>query len=276
MMWLGVPKGGSMKHALCVGINNYPVRGADLKGCVNDAKAWASILVERFGFAADNVAVLLDKQATKQRILSELDRLIATAKNGDVLVFTNSSHGTYVAEAGGDETRYDEAICPYDMKQNLIVDDELRERFAKLPAGVRLTVISDSCFSGSVTRGDPLPTPDDRRIRFVNPKVLGRREIANVRRTATPRSVEKYPERKMREILVSGCRDNQYSYDARFGNVYHGAMTYFALEIMSEADYQLSYADLWDQLVVRLESEGYDQEPQVEGSKTNKNRQLFS
>ncbi len=265
-----------MKQALCVGINDYPVRGADLKGCVNDAKAWASILVERFGFEADNVAVLLDKQATKQRILSELDRLIATAKDGDVLVFTNSSHGTYVAEASGDESRYDEAICPYDMKQNLIVDDELRERFAKLPAGVRLTVISDSCFSGSVTRGDPLPTPDDRRIRFVNPKVLGRREIANVRRKAIPRSVEKYPERKMREVLVSGCRDNQYSYDARFGNVYHGAMTYFALEIMSEAKYQLSYVELWDQLVVRLESEGYDQEPQVEGSKTNKNRQLFS
>lgn len=265
-----------MKHALCVGINDYPVRGTDLKGCVNDAKAWASVLVARFDFDADNVVVLLDKQATKQRILSELDRLIAGAKNGDVLVFTNSSHGTYVADAGGDETRYDEALCPYDMKQNLIVDDELRDRFAKLPAGVRLTVISDSCFSGSVTRGDLMPTPDDRRRRFVNPKVLGRREIAGVRHKAVPRSVEKYPERKMREVLVSGCRDNQYSYDARFGSVYHGAMTYFALEIMNDANFRLSYAELWDQLVVRLESEGYDQEPQVEGTTTNKKRQLFS
>ena len=265
-----------MKHALCVGINDYPVRGADLKGCVNDAKAWAAVLVERFGFVAGNVVVLLDKQATKQRILTELDRLIATATSGDVVVFTNSSHGTYVADDNGDETRYDEAMCPYDMKQHLIVDDELRQRFAKLPAGVRLTVVSDSCFSGSVTRGDPIPTPDDRRARFVNPKVLGRREIAGVRRTAIPRSVEKYPEGKMREVLISGCRDNQYSYDARFGSVYHGAMTYFALEIMREANYRLSYAQLWDELVVRLESEGYDQEPQVEGKTTNKNRQLFS
>jgi hypothetical protein len=33
---------------------------------------------------------------------------------------------------------------------------------------------------------------------------------------------------------------------------------------------------LWDALVVRLESEGYDQEPQVEGKRTNKQRQLFS
>ena len=37
-----------MKRALCVGINDYPVRGADLKGCVNDAKAWARLLGEHF------------------------------------------------------------------------------------------------------------------------------------------------------------------------------------------------------------------------------------
>lgn len=265
-----------MKRALCVGINDYPVRGADLKGCVNDAKAWAALLEEHFGFDPGNITMLIDKQATKQRMLAELDRLLAGAKKGDVLVFTNSSHGTYVADDSGDEARYDEALCPYDMKKNLVVDDELRERFAALPAGVRLTVISDSCFSGSATRGDPMPTPDDRRRRFVNPSILGRREIASVRRKAVPRSVEKFPERKMHEVLVSGCRDNQYSYDARFGNVYHGAMTYFALEIIKAANYKLSYADLWDQLVPRLETEGYDQEPQVEGKAANKNRQLFS
>ncbi|MEO6571302.1 MAG: caspase family protein [Ilumatobacteraceae bacterium] len=267
---------GLMKSALCVGINDYPVRGTDLKGCVNDAQSWAALLTGHFGFEPANVTTLLDKQATKGRILSRLDRLITGSAKGDVLVFTNSSHGTYVADDNGDESRYDEAICPYDMKKNLIVDDELRERFAQLPAGVRLSVISDSCFSGSVTRGDGLETPDDRRRRFINPSILGRREIAGVRRKAVPRSVEKYPERKMREVLVSGCRDNQYSYDARFGKVYHGAMTYFALEIIRAADYRLTYDDLWNELVVRLDAEGYDQEPQVEGKATTKRRLLFS
>lgn len=265
-----------MKRALCVGINDYPVRGADLKGCVNDANAWSAVLVEHYGFEPANVVELLNAQATKKRILGGIDRLLAGAKKGDVLVFTNSSHGTYVADDNGDESRYDEAMCPYDMKRNLIVDDELRERFSSLPAGVRLTVISDSCFSGSVTRGDALETPDDRRRRFINPSVLGRREIASVRRKAVPRSIEKYPEGKMREVLVSGCRDNQYSYDARFGSVYHGAMSYYALEIIKAANFHLTYAELWDELVVRLEAEGYDQEPQVEGKAANKNRQLFS
>ena len=259
-----------------MGINDYPVRGMDLKGCVNDARAWAALLVDHFGFPRENVTLLLDAQATKRRILNRLDKLVETAQRGDVLVFTNSSHGTYVADDDGDESRYDEAMCPYDMKKGLIVDDELRERFAALPTGVRLTVVSDSCFSGSVTRGDVVPTPDDRRRRFVNPSAIGRREIAGVRQRATPRSAEKYPESKMRELLVTGCRDDQYSYDARFGSVYQGAMTHFALEIIEEADYDISYADLWDRLVVRLEAEGFDQEPQVEGRSASKRRRIFT
>lgn len=266
-----------MKRALCVGINNYPVRGADLRGCVNDAKAWASLLTDHYGFASGDVTMLLDHHATKRRILNAVDRLLDGARAGDVLVFTNSSHGTYVVDTDGDESRYDEAICPYDMAQRLIVDDELRTRFARVPSGVRLTVISDSCFSGSVTRALPfLATPDSRRRRFVNPAVIGRREIAGVRQRAQPTRRERFPERTMHDVLVSGCRDDQYSYDAKFGRRYHGAMTYFATEIIRAADYRLSYGELWDQLVVRLAAEGYDQEPQVEGKASNLRRLVFS
>jgi len=265
-----------MKRALCVGINNYPLNGADLKGCVNDAKAWAALLIGHFGFEPKNVTMLLDSQATKKKTLAEVDKLLAGATKGDVLVYTNSSHGTYVADTNGDESRYDEAICPYDLKKNLIIDDELRARFTTLPEGVHLTVISDSCFSGSVTRGDLMPTPDDRRRRFINPRALGLPEIDGVRRKAKPRSSDLFPERTMHELLVSGCRDNQYSYDANIDGTYHGAMTYFALQIITDADYKLTYQELWDRLVSRLDEEGYDQEPQVEGKAANKRRQLFT
>lgn len=267
-----------MKRALCVGINDYPVRGSDLRGCVNDAKAWAALLEEHFGFDRANIRVLLDKQATKAGVFEALDDfLLANAKRGDVLVFANSSHGTYVADTDGDESRYDEAICPWDMKRELIVDDELRERFARLPNGVRLTVISDSCFSGTVIRGPGgIDTPDDRTPRFVRPKLLGRREIAGVRHVAQPNTIERYPESAMREVLLSGCRHDQYSFDAKFGRKHHGAMTHFALEIIAESDYDLTYEQLRNELVARLELEGFDQEPQLEGSTRSKRRKLFS
>ena len=35
------------KRAFCVGINDYPYDGSDLNGCVNDANAWADLLIER-------------------------------------------------------------------------------------------------------------------------------------------------------------------------------------------------------------------------------------
>lgn len=265
-----------VKKALCVGINKYPVADMDLNGCVNDATAWAALLIEHFGFDATGVTLLLDEQATKNNILGELDRLLEGATKGDVLVFTNSSHGTYVADSDGDEPRYDEAICPYDMEQNLIVDDELRQRFTTLPDGVRLTVISDSCFSGSVTRGESISEGGDRRRRFVDPRLLGNRVIDGVRHRGRPSRAERYPQRSMREMLVSGCRHDQYSYDDRFDGTYHGAMTYHALQVIRDAEYDVTYTDLWKELVMRLEDAGYDQQPQLEGRSAGKRRRLFT
>ena len=52
------------KKAFCVGINDYPYDGSDLNGCVNDAKAWAQLLIEHFGFASTDVKTLFDSDAT--------------------------------------------------------------------------------------------------------------------------------------------------------------------------------------------------------------------
>jgi hypothetical protein len=160
------------RRALCVGINDYPYKDNDLKGCVNDARAWASLLTDHFDFPAKNVTVLIDKQATKRGTLSALKSLFTRAKAGDVLVFTNSSHGSYVVDKDGDEERYDEVLCPYDIDDNDIVDDELRALIEDLPKGVRLSVVLDNCFSGTATRAR-MNTPDDRRIRFLSPVLRG-------------------------------------------------------------------------------------------------------
>jgi metacaspase-1 len=51
------------KKALCVGINDYPYEGNDLKGCVNDAKGWADLLIGSFDFAQADMTLLLDSGA---------------------------------------------------------------------------------------------------------------------------------------------------------------------------------------------------------------------
>jgi metacaspase-1 len=269
-----------VNRALCVGINDYPIRGMDLKGCVNDAKAWASALVGHFDFASGDVSLLLDADATKRNVVARLKRLLENAQRGDVLVFTNSSHGTYLADTDGDEPRFDEAMCPWDCDERLIVDDELRALFDDLPVGVRGTVVSDSCHSGSVMRALPPEfgrTPDKRRVRFLNPRRLGLPELASdVLTQARSTRLEWRPESVMKEVLVSGCRDVQYSYDAKIGNRYHGAMTYYALQSLEAAKWNTEYRRWVPRINALLRRGGYtDQNPQLEGRTAAKSRRVF-
>lgn len=260
------------KKALCVGINNYPFGDAnDLKGCVNDANDWANLLKNHFAFT--DVKQLLDSRATKARIIKGLKDLLTGAKAGDVLVFTNASHGTYRADSDGDEPGYDEAICPYDTDSNLLLDDELRELFADIPKKVMLTVISDSCHSGSVTR---VELDEYRRNRQLDPRIWGGRTLSADQLRAARASKESFPESRMKEILISGCKSNQTSADAHIDGDYHGAMSYHAIKAITDAKYKLSYADLHKRLLSLLEDGMYDQEPQLEGKKANKERQIFT
>jgi metacaspase-1 len=265
------------KKALCVGINDYPYEENDLNGCVNDANAWAELLIGHFGFPKSNVKIVLDDKATKASIMKALTNLVTKAKAGDVLVFTNSSHGTYVADESDDEFMYDEAMCPFDAEDNLIVDDELRELFTTLADDVSLTVISDSCFSGTVTRAIVFPkTPDNRRMRFLNPEHIGKRAYDKAKLDKMKKGKTKFPESKMKDILLSGCTDKQYSYDAEIDGVYHGAMTYFALQAIQEADYTITYQDLHKRLTKLLKDSNFDQTPRLEGKKEKKMSQIFT
>ncbi|HKY16460.1 MAG TPA: caspase family protein [Microthrixaceae bacterium] len=268
-----------VKRALCIGINNYPGTDEDLSGCVNDAKAWAALLIDHFGFQRRSVRVLLDKEATHDVIVDGLRKLVRGAKHGDVLVFTHSSHGTYVADDDTDEPAYDEAICPWDAKKRKrpLLDDELRKVLARVPAGVRLTVLLDSCFSGTGTRlapsrdGKNRPT---RRPRFLSPKKFGGRVINT--RTARKRTPST-PESMMREVLLAGCSDQQESYDVDFEEGAHGALTYYALRAIEAADYDITYEQLHARTKAALRKNGFaDQTPQLEGKAANKKRKVFT
>jgi hypothetical protein len=266
------------KRALCVGINDYPGVGSDLRGCVNDANAWADLLRQNFGFPDANVTLLLDGQATKAAILDNLSAMIKGATAGDHLVFTNSSHGTYVADADGDESGeefYDEALCPYDCAENLIVDDELRELFAQLPKGVKLTVISDSCHSASVTRAPSETLTDELRPRYLEPEAIGRKGIRyDKKKIAKPKKDGKYPQADMKELLLSGCRSTEYSYDAKIDGTFHGAMTYYALKIIKDYDYDITWSKLHELLEPQLLPK-YPQHPSLEGSDGSKSQRIF-
>lgn len=213
------------RRSLHVGINSYP--GAPLQGCIADAQDWQRELVRR-GYSAE---LLVDGFATKRVILERLAELVKGARWGDRLVFTYSGHGTWIPDVDGDEPdRRDEALVSVDMRT--ISDDELYAVIGGVPRGVRLTIVSDSCHSGSVSRfagqfdgtHRPVPAGSQALARFIDPAhVYADPPISK------PRGL---PSRAM---LLSGCQDKQVSYDALIGGRYRGAMTAAALETLPAA-----------------------------------------
>ncbi len=149
------------KHALCIGINDYPGTGSDLAGCVNDANDWAAAFADR-GFT---VKKLLDRQATGKAIRGAIASIVTGARRGDSIVVQFSGHGSFVPDLDGDEPDgTDECLCPYDLKEKgPITDDDLFELFSAQREGVRIVMISDSCHSGTVARFAPISTPPPRR-----------------------------------------------------------------------------------------------------------------
>ena len=261
------------KTALCIGINDYPGTGSDLRGCVNDARDWQAEL-ERRGF---QTTLMLDRQATKQAMASEMQRLLGDAKYGDVLVITYSGHGTWVPDADGDEPdRRDEALVPQDIREaGPLLDDDLFEIFSERERGVRLVMVSDSCHSGTVAKFAPHPLEGQRpRTRFLAPATfLSQAATAAAERVAGSISRAKS---RTSALLLAGCRDTEYSYDAEFNNKPNGAYTYVALQALKSLPANASYRDWHKAICQQLPSPSYPQSPALQGTSAQKKWAVLS
>lgn len=263
------------KRALCIGINDYPGTDSDLAGCVNDASDWSALL-KRSGFT---VYVMLDRQATGRNMRKAIESLVSGAGKGDSIVIQYSGHGSFVPDVDGDEPdKTDECLCPYDIRRNgPIVDDELYSVFSRRDPGARLVMISDSCYSGTVARFAPITTPPtikgkaapQRTIRFLPPAVyLPAREISRLgerrplHRSAAPG--------RYAGLLISGCQDVEYSYDAYFKGRPNGAFSFVAIRALSKLGAGATYANWFKEIRKSIPSRQYPQSPNLYGSESMK------
>lgn len=140
------------KFALCVGINKYE-QISRLWGCVNDAKFMAANLVERGGWDAKDVTILLDAAATKGAIRGAISNIVAQAMAGDTFVYQHSSHGLQVDSGGGGDEKAT-GLCVYDENywddSTGYNDYEIAEDLAGFASGVKVAMIVDACYSGGL------------------------------------------------------------------------------------------------------------------------------
>ena len=275
------------EFALCVGINrfkNLPM-ASWLNGCVNDAEDVSTLLSKAFGFADKSITVLTDQAATKDAVFGAmteaLDRANMPGEHLDHIVFTMSSHGTQLPDTSGDEAdQVDEAFATYDLRQtgaawdpgSLILDDELHDLFTRLPKGVLLDVILDTCHSGTGLRAlDLIPTVDDRRPRFVPPPTPLGRDGAEAEGADTRmlRDLVRASKAAAKPVLFAACRADQTAADANFDGRYNGAFTHFLLDAL-QSGAPPSRAEIIKQVNVKLRGRQFAQRAQLEASAPGK------
>jgi hypothetical protein len=153
---------GVRRIALVVGVGTYlnpAVR--ELPGATQDAQRFAALLThpDGYGFPAGNVCLLLDAEATTARFREAFDEFLVGGVRGgdDIAVVYFAMHGSQVPDLNGDEPdEWDETLMFHDARVGGtwdLVDDELNGLLASLHGRTRnVTVIMDSCNSGSATR----------------------------------------------------------------------------------------------------------------------------
>lgn len=134
---------------LAIGVNEYASeRMNPLNGCVNDAKAIASLFT---GNAKDQVAqVLLDRNARKSQILSGLEKLAQSAAEQSSVVIYLSGHGF--------QRNQKWYFCPHDFDPSKpqtsgISGEELRVAFRPLQKKrCHVLVMIDACHAGEFVK----------------------------------------------------------------------------------------------------------------------------
>ncbi|SIQ00385.1 Caspase domain-containing protein [Rhizobium sp. RU20A] len=146
-------------YALVVGINHYPY-DVSLDGALQDAEDVGQAL-RKAGIA--NVAEFLNEKAVKADIRRAWQEEVERAGAGDTIIFHYAGHGAQMPElvAGDEADGLDEFLQlpgfdrtrAKETQSEIIVDNELNSWFQEAEAkGVHVLFVSDSCFSGGMSR----------------------------------------------------------------------------------------------------------------------------
>lgn len=257
------------KRALLIGINSYPFLPAisQLKGCVNDVTIMKNTLQASFGFPKSNIAVLTDEMATQGSIRDAMLKLVADTVEGDIVVFHYSGHGSRMASEKGDKASgYDETIMPsdsgrmsFDIKAENrdIRDNEIQEWLARLSSKTRhITLIFDSCHSGSITRWITAEMADGNgtKLRWIPPDPSP--EDAMVLLPSFKEGISSRDAngsgwllRSDRYVLLAACAANQGAFEMECRDAEkvtrYGAFTYSLVQEINKAGRIKTYRDIW-------------------------------
>ena len=250
--------------ALVVGIDYVNGTANRLEGAVNDARAFADLLVRRFGFARERVRCLLEDEATRDGIEAGFtEHLAKRACAGQPAVFFFAGHGTRVHEPhlNGEPDLYDEALVPVDRRPRDgrspdILDDTLRHWLDAVRAtGASTLVVLDCCHAGTATRDDG---PTSRAMDPFDGPPPERLPPFEAAPDARPGSL----------VVLSASADRQTAQECRLASEdgpSHGVFTRCLIEILDRDDSRPTWREIHDRLLPAVRTINPSQTPQIEG-----------
>ena len=203
----------------------------------------------------NDAKLLLSQDATSENVRKEIRRAAKELKSGDIFYLTYAGHGGQVPDRSRDEKddRLDETWCLHDRQ---FLDDELFALYSEFEPGVRILIMSDSCHSGTVSRGGPLrPKKRSRTARCMPPESV--RPIYVARRKEYDRIQDETPQVKEDEVqasilLLAACQDEQEA----DGNAFHGFFTQAVLDTWDNGKFEGGYDDFFAAVQQELDRVG--------------------
>ncbi|KJA15521.1 hypothetical protein HYPSUDRAFT_48284 [Hypholoma sublateritium FD-334 SS-4] len=295
--------------ALIIGINKYSF--SPLRGAVPDADAISNFLTMQLGVPHENITNLRDKEATRARIISELEKLAKRKdipRNAAILIYY-AGHGSTMAiprvwpgyqTADGEI----EGICPVDIQTRVEPTDNLSvgsTRGYKIESGLipmipdrvlncliheiseahgnNIVTIFDCCHSGGLSRDlDPMSDRPKSRHMPNPPPLLEGTDMDILGRSNSltfnvPGDISAY----VHIAAVSRTKRAEEGTNLE-EKLSGGYFTTFLLEVLKSsptAIEELSYKTLINQVYERMKNcFGSFQQPQCEG--VHINRRIFS
>jgi len=227
------PSARAARHAVLIGIQDYPAHIRKLAGPVNDVISVRDMLVDIYGFSRENVTLLLDRNATRRRILETLSDLSRKTEPGDFIFVFYSGHGTssHDPDSGLAVGKTTGALVPYDFRvaegdrgktlAGLIIGRrDLRPILLDLDRERRMLVVFDACFSGNAVRALGMQQGIGKHVDLPFPEYQAQ--------FAPEPEKEPYPYRNI--IYMSAAHETERAVDLKPGEMTfdgkaHGALT---------------------------------------------------
>ena len=236
-----------VKKALLIGINYFKTE-YELSSCISDTENLKNFLIHNKYFTSEEIITMTDQMKdtlypTKANILIQLNNLVVFATNNKdkkVLLFIlYSGHGSNMNKKDDD---VNEVWCPVDFnKAGFIGDDDIRKNIInKLPANVKIVLLSDSYHCGSVIDLKYIYKVDNKNMYTV---------VGNLNPTQCDITV------------ISSCKNNN---NTKTQYKYTGAIC--ASFIANYKD-NITYTDLITNMRKWLNENKYDQNPQLSSGK---------